>query len=113
MRGGWEGGRAQRLWVSQGCCAAGHLFGVCGPYVTPTPEPACLPSPRRRFPGRSHHCWLEPEGLGSHVVYPNGISNSLEPEDQLRLLATIPGGRSGGGGGGVRCPGLENTAPVL
>ena len=35
--------------------------------------------------------WLEPEGLDTDVIYPNGISNSLEPEDQLRLLATIPG----------------------
>lgn len=52
----------------------------------------CRPSPDRRFPGRNHHVWLEPEGLESDVVYPNGISNSQEPEDQLRLLRTIPGG---------------------
>lgn len=44
-----------------------------------------------RFPGRSHHVWLEPEGLDSDVVYPNGLSCSLEPEDQLRLLQTVPG----------------------
>lgn len=44
-----------------------------------------------RFPGRTHHVWLEPEGLDSHVLYPNGLSNSLEPEDQLRLLRTVPG----------------------
>ena len=25
------------------------------------------------------------------MIYPNGISNSMEPADQLRLLATIPG----------------------
>jgi tRNA uridine 5-carboxymethylaminomethyl modification enzyme len=35
--------------------------------------------------------WLEPEGLGTPVVYPNGLSCSLEPEDQLRMLATVPG----------------------
>ncbi len=35
--------------------------------------------------------WLEPEGLSTHVVYPNGLSNSLEPEDQVALLATVPG----------------------
>ncbi|KAL4443590.1 hypothetical protein ABPG75_011327 [Micractinium tetrahymenae] len=57
-------------------------------------EPRYCPSLEtkfKRFPGRTHHVWLEPEGLGTDVVYPNGISNSMEPEDQLRLLATIPG----------------------
>lgn len=45
----------------------------------------------KRFPGRTHHVWLEPEGLNSHVLYPNGLSNSLEPEDQIELLRTVPG----------------------
>ena len=48
-----------------------------------------------RFPGRTHHVWLEPEGLDSHVLYPNGLSNSLEPEDQVKLLKTVPGKASG------------------
>ena len=50
----------------------------------------------RRFPGRSHHVWLEPEGLESHVLYPNGLSCSLEPADQQQLLRTIPGARACG-----------------
>lgn len=57
-------------------------------------EPRYCPSLEtkvRRFPGRRHHVWLEPEGLDTHVVYPNGISNSMEPEDQVALLETIPG----------------------
>ena len=44
-----------------------------------------------RFPNRTHHVWLEPEGLDSNVIYPNGISCGLEVEDQKRLLQTIPG----------------------
>ena len=34
--------------------------------------------------------WLEPEGLDTDVVYPNGLSNSLEPSDQVEMLRTIP-----------------------
>jgi Glucose inhibited division protein A len=44
-----------------------------------------------RFPGRQHHVWLEPEGLASHVIYPNGLSNSMEPADQAAMLKTVPG----------------------
>lgn len=59
-------------------------------------EPRYCPSLEtkvKRFPGRTHHVWLEPEGLPehTHVVYPNGLSNSMEPNDQLSLLKTIPG----------------------
>ncbi|CAL5222835.1 g5259 [Coccomyxa viridis] len=57
-------------------------------------EPRYCPSLEtkfKRFPGRTHHVWLEPEGLDSHVLYPNGLSNSLEPEDQIELLRTVPG----------------------
>jgi tRNA uridine 5-carboxymethylaminomethyl modification enzyme len=44
-----------------------------------------------RFPGRCHTVWLEPEGLRTHVVYPNGLSCALEPEQQLLLLRTVAG----------------------
>ncbi|MBV8185109.1 MAG: tRNA uridine-5-carboxymethylaminomethyl(34) synthesis enzyme MnmG [Hyphomicrobiales bacterium] len=45
-----------------------------------------------RFPDRtSHQIFLEPEGLESDWVYPNGISSSLPEEVQQKFLATIPG----------------------
>ncbi|HJN24042.1 MAG TPA: tRNA uridine-5-carboxymethylaminomethyl(34) synthesis enzyme MnmG [Rhodospirillales bacterium] len=45
-----------------------------------------------RFAGRHRHqIFLEPEGLGDHRVYPNGISTSLPREVQRQLLKTIPG----------------------
>ena len=44
-----------------------------------------------RFPKRSHQVWLEPEGHATPLVYPNGLSNGLEPDAQTRMLHTIPG----------------------
>ena len=45
-----------------------------------------------RFADReSHQIFLEPEGLRTDLVYPNGISTSLPQDVQLALLATIPG----------------------
>ena len=58
------------------------------------PAPRYCPSLEtkfRRFPNRTHLVWLEPEGLDTDVVYPNGLSNSLEPDDQEEMLRTIPG----------------------
>jgi tRNA uridine 5-carboxymethylaminomethyl modification enzyme len=46
----------------------------------------------RRFADKdSHQIFLEPEGLTTDVVYPNGISNSLPEEIQLEFLQTIDG----------------------
>ena len=45
-----------------------------------------------RFAGRSgHHVFLEPEGLDTESVYPNGISTSLSADVQDRFVRTIPG----------------------
>jgi tRNA uridine 5-carboxymethylaminomethyl modification enzyme len=38
-----------------------------------------------------HMVWLEPEGLETPVVYPNGISVSLPMAVQQEMLKTIPG----------------------
>eukprot|EP01129_Flabellula_baltica_P017114 TRINITY_DN938_c0_g1_i1.p1 TRINITY_DN938_c0_g1~~TRINITY_DN938_c0_g1_i1.p1 ORF type:complete len:663 (-),score=151.67 TRINITY_DN938_c0_g1_i1:1053-3041(-) len=45
----------------------------------------------KRFPMRPHPIWLEPEGLSSDLVYPNGISMSLPEEVQDKIIASIPG----------------------
>jgi tRNA uridine 5-carboxymethylaminomethyl modification enzyme len=45
-----------------------------------------------RFPDRARHqIFLEPEGLDSELIYPNGISTSLPAAVQQVMLATIPG----------------------
>jgi tRNA uridine 5-carboxymethylaminomethyl modification enzyme len=46
----------------------------------------------RRFGGRDgHQIFLEPEGLGDAVVYPNGISTSLPADIQEQFVRTIAG----------------------
>ena len=46
----------------------------------------------KRFAERdSHQIFLEPEGLGDSLVYPNGISTSLPADVQLRFLRSIHG----------------------
>ena len=45
-----------------------------------------------KFPDKdSHHVFLEPEGVVSVSIYPNGISNSLEREVQGKMVHSIPG----------------------
>lgn len=45
-----------------------------------------------RFPDREgHQIFLEPEGLDTSVVYPNGISTSLPPDVQADFVRTING----------------------
>jgi tRNA uridine 5-carboxymethylaminomethyl modification enzyme len=39
----------------------------------------------------AHHVFIEPEGRGDALIYPNGISNSLPEDVQLRLVHSIPG----------------------
>ncbi|MEM1288273.1 MAG: tRNA uridine-5-carboxymethylaminomethyl(34) synthesis enzyme MnmG [Pseudomonadota bacterium] len=45
-----------------------------------------------RFSDReSHQIFLEPEGLNTHTIYPNGISTSLPEEVQQAFVRSIPG----------------------
>ena len=46
----------------------------------------------QRFPDRERHTvWLEPEGLNSDLVYPNGLSGPYPADIQLEILRTIKG----------------------
>ncbi|MFO1218591.1 MAG: tRNA uridine-5-carboxymethylaminomethyl(34) synthesis enzyme MnmG [Burkholderiaceae bacterium] len=64
----------------------GVIEGV-GPRYCPSIEDKI-----NRFAGKSsHQVFLEPEGLETHEVYPNGISTSLPFDIQLAALHTMPG----------------------
>ena len=65
---------------------SGMIEGV-GPRYCPSVEDKVV-----RFAERdSHQVFVEPEGLHTHEVYPNGISTSLSYETQLRFVRSIPG----------------------
>jgi tRNA uridine 5-carboxymethylaminomethyl modification enzyme len=45
-----------------------------------------------RFSGKdSHHIFLEPEGLFTNEIYPNGVSTSLPIEAQIKMINSILG----------------------
>ena len=45
-----------------------------------------------KFPDRDRHLvWLEPEGLNTNVVYPNGLSTGLPLEAQKEMIRRIKG----------------------
>ena len=65
---------------------SGAIDGV-GPRYCPSIEDKVA-----RFPQRdSHRVFLEPEGLQTNVVYPNGISTSLPAQVQEEFVRRIPG----------------------
>ena len=65
---------------------AGEIEGV-GPRYCPSIEDKVV-----RFADKSsHQIFVEPEGLNSRELYPNGISTSLPYEIQEQLIANIPG----------------------
>lgn len=64
----------------------GLIEGV-GPRYCPSVEDKVV-----RFADKaSHQVFLEPEGLETHEIYPNGISTSLPYDVQLRLVRSIKG----------------------
>ena len=65
---------------------SGVIKGV-GPRYCPSIEDKVV-----RFAQRdSHQIFLEPEGLDTHEIYPNGISTSLPFDVQLALVRTMRG----------------------
>ena len=64
----------------------GAIEGV-GPRYCPSVEDKVV-----RFAERaSHQIFVEPEGLDTDIIYPNGISTSLPAETQLRFVRSIRG----------------------
>lgn len=62
-------------------------IGAQGPRYCPSIEDKI-----HRFADRDgHQIFLEPEGLDTHLVYPNGISTSLPDDVQDAMLRTIAG----------------------
>ncbi len=62
-------------------------IGAAGPRYCPSIEDKI-----HRFADRDgHQVFLEPEGLDSPLVYPNGISTSLPADVQLAMLRTMEG----------------------
>lgn len=65
---------------------SGQIAGA-GPRYCPSLEDKVV-----RFPDRqSHQIFLEPEGIETPTIYPNGISTSLPRDAQSNLITTIPG----------------------
>lgn len=65
---------------------SGEIEGV-GPRYCPSIEDKVV-----RFADKlSHQIFIEPEGLGTHELYPNGISTSLPYDVQLALVHSIKG----------------------
>ena len=62
-------------------------IGAAGPRYCPSIEDKI-----HRFADRDgHQVFLEPEGLDTHLVYPNGISTSLPVDVQLGMLREMDG----------------------
>jgi tRNA uridine 5-carboxymethylaminomethyl modification enzyme len=75
-----------RASLEESAMYAGLIEGV-GPRYCPSVEDKIV-----RFADKaSHQIFVEPEGLDTDIVYPNGISTSLPAEVQERFVRSIPG----------------------
>ncbi|MDH5479405.1 MAG: tRNA uridine-5-carboxymethylaminomethyl(34) synthesis enzyme MnmG [Nitrosomonas sp.] len=75
-----------RAGLSESPMYSGKIEGI-GPRYCPSIEDKVV-----RFSSRDTHAiFLEPEGLDTNEIYPNGISTSLPYEIQVRLIRSIKG----------------------
>jgi tRNA uridine 5-carboxymethylaminomethyl modification enzyme len=75
-----------RSGLDQSPLYTGVIQGI-GPRYCPSIEDKVV-----RFPEKGRHqIFLEPEGVDTQEVYPNGVPTSLSLETQIRFLRTIPG----------------------
>jgi len=65
---------------------SGVIEGI-GPRYCPSIEDKVVRFPEKK----THQIFLEPEGLNTAEIYPNGLPTSLPADVQLRFLRTIPG----------------------
>eukprot|EP00834_Sanchytrium_tribonematis_P002050 NODE_57_length_28844_cov_0.352687.p4 type:complete len:645 gc:universal NODE_57_length_28844_cov_0.352687:955-2889(+) len=60
---------------------------VKGPRYCPSLESKVL-----KFPHKSnHHIWLEPEGMSSDIIYPNGMSMTFSEDIQQKIVQSVKG----------------------
>ena len=72
--------------LSRSAMFAGQITGQ-GPRYCPSFEDKIT-----RFADKtSHQIFLEPEGLSSHLIYPNGLSMSLPEDTQEQIVRSIQG----------------------
>lgn len=81
-----ETDRIIRENLEQSALYSGIITGI-GPRYCPSIEDKIVKFPQRD----SHQVFIEPEGLSTHEGYVNGISTSLPPELQERIVHSIPG----------------------
>jgi tRNA uridine 5-carboxymethylaminomethyl modification enzyme len=75
-----------RSGLDQSPLYTGVIKGI-GPRYCPSIEDKVM-----RFPEKARHqIFLEPEGLETRDIYPNGVPTSLSLDTQMRFLRTIPG----------------------
>ncbi|WFW29500.1 MAG: tRNA uridine-5-carboxymethylaminomethyl(34) synthesis enzyme MnmG [Wolbachia endosymbiont of Menacanthus eurysternus] len=67
--------------------ASSYLYNVVAPRYCPSIETKIKKFSKKN----THQIFLEPEGLNSNVIYPNGISNSLPIDIQSKMINSIKG----------------------